>query len=170
MIEFKEKKELQLIVFALGKEEYTVPIESVQEIIMPQKTTYLPKAPSFIEGVINLRGHVIPIIDGRKRFGLSVNEDSLESRIIVLELEKHTVGLIVDAVSEVVYLKTDSIEPAPIDMGDNNFILGIGKVKERLLILLDPYNFLEVHETESIQKSIESAKCLVESSKELQTT
>lgn len=168
MTEIKERKELQLIVFALGSEEYTVPIESVQEIIMPQKTTHLPKAPAFIEGVINLRGRVIPVIDGRKRFELLINENSPDTRIIVLELEKHTIGLVVDAVSEVVHLKTDNIEPPPLEMGENNFIHGIGKIKDRLLILLDPYNFLDVHETESIQKSIQTAKNILETKDKLQ--
>ena len=156
-----DKEELQLIVFGLGAEEYTVPIESVQEIIMPQKTTHMPKAPSFIEGVINLRGHVIPIIDGRKRFEISVNENTSETRIIVLELEDHTVGLVVDSVSEVIHLKTINIEPPPVETGENNFILGVGKHKDRLLILLDPANFLNLHETESIQKTLQIAKNIV---------
>jgi len=162
MIDIKTKTELQLIVFSLGKEEYTVPIESVQEIIMPQKATHIPKSPAFIEGVINLRGHVIPIIDGRKRFELPVNSDTNETRIIVLELEKHTIGLVVDSVSEVVHLKTENIEPAPMESKDCNFILGVGKYKDRLLILIDPYNFLDVQETESMQKSIQTAKNILE--------
>lgn len=156
-----DKDELQLIVFSLGAEDYTVPIEVVQEIIMPQKTTHIPKSPPFIEGVINLRGHVIPIIDGRKRFELSVSDETDDTRIIVLDLDDHTIGLIVDSVTEVVHLQTSGIEPPPVEMGDNNFILGVGKYKDRLLILLDPKNFLDLHETESIQKTLQVANNIV---------
>ena len=144
--------EIQLIAFKLGNEEYTVPIETVQEIIMPQKTTHMPKAPAFLEGVINLRGHVIPIIDGRKRFDIPPT-NSEETRIIILELEDHTLGLIVDAVSEVVYLQTSLIEAPPIEIDqDNEFILGVGKFKDRLLILLEPTKFLSHNEIKTIQK------------------
>jgi purine-binding chemotaxis protein CheW len=152
-----DKEELQLIAFKLGNEEYTVPIEAVQEIIMPQTPTHLPKTPKFMEGVINLRGHIIPVIDARKRFEM-IAEISADTRIIIIELEDHTIGLVVDAVSEVVHIKSDNIEPPPMEMGDNDFILGVGKLKDRLLILLDPSNFLNVHETESMQKSIQVAK------------
>jgi len=164
-----EKDELQLVVFRLGTEEYTVPIESVQEIIMPQKTTHIPKAPGFIEGIINLRGRVIPIIDGRKRFELPV-DDSTETRIIVLELENHTIGLVVDAVSEVVHLKTADIEPSPLENGENSFIQGVGKYKDRLLILLDPVNFLDYSETQSIKNIVNTAKSLMSNIAEEETT
>jgi purine-binding chemotaxis protein CheW len=162
MAELKfEKEELQLIVFKLGSEEYTVPIEVVQEIIMPQKATHIPKAASFIEGVINLRGNVIPVIDGRKKFEISNLETSAETRIIVLELESHTVGLIVDSVSEVVHLKTASIEPPPLEFGDgSDFIIGVGKLKDRLLILLDPNKFLSGTETQSLTSTVKMAKSL----------
>jgi purine-binding chemotaxis protein CheW len=168
MTELKfDKEELQLIAFSLGSEEYTVPIESVQEIIMPQKTTHIPKSPPFIEGVINLRGHIIPILDGRKRFELPISENTAETRIIVLELENHTMGLIVDAVSEVVHLKTANIEPPPIETGENSFVLGVGKFKDRLLILLDPINFLDMKESESIQSTLQVAKNIVKTSEAL---
>src|SRR3989339_902212 len=102
MIErFKDLKEVQMIVFQLGNEEYAVPITSVQEIIMPLIPTKIPKSPSFVEGVINLRGHIIPIIDGRKKFQLNTETQSKESRIMVLDIEHEVIGLIVDAVCEV---------------------------------------------------------------------
>ena len=160
----KDKEELQLIAFKLGNEEYTVPIESVQEIIMPQVTTHIPKSPSFMEGVINLRGHVIPVIDGRKKFELPISDNTLETRIIVLDLEHHTVGLIVDSVSEVVHLQASNIEPPPIDTENNNFILGVGKYKDRLLILLDPMNFLDVHETTSLQNIVNTTNTIIKTS------
>ncbi|MFA6989730.1 MAG: chemotaxis protein CheW [Candidatus Gastranaerophilaceae bacterium] len=160
--------ELQMVVFKLEDEEYSVPISLVQEIIMPQKTTHLPKSPVFIEGVINLRGHIIPIIDGRKRFNLKISEQSNDTRIIVIELENHAIGLIVDSVSEVVNLKSENIEPTPIDTEENSFIQGIGKYKNRLLILLDLTNFLNIHEAESLQNTVQIAKNIFDIKKQME--
>src|ERR1035437_10267191 len=129
--------EIQLVAFKLAKEEYTIPIESVQEIIMPQTSTHIPKTPEFIEGVINLRGHIIPVIDGRKRFNLTITKNNPSERIIVIEIENHKIGLIVDSISEVVHLKKVDIEPSPINIKGNEFITGVGKIDDRLLILLD---------------------------------
>jgi purine-binding chemotaxis protein CheW len=153
-----ESDELQLIAFKLGNEEYTVPIERVQEIIMPQQTTHMPKSPQFVEGIINLRGHIIPIIDGRKRFDIKVTENNADTRVIVLELEDHTVGLIVDSVSEVVHLKKNNIEPTPVENEENSFIVGVGKHQERLLLLLDASKILDIKETEHIKQTLEMAK------------
>jgi len=151
--EYINQKEVQLIIFRLGAEEYTVPIESVQEIIMPMNTTHIPNTPAFLEGVINLRDHIIPVIDGRKRFDLPVNNNLTDTRIIVLDLENHTVGLVVDAVSEVIHMNTDSIEPPPVDIGeDNDFLQGVGKHEDRLLILINPQKFLSCSETHNLSK------------------
>lgn len=152
-------EELQLVAFMLGEEEYTVPIMSVQEIIMPQKTTHLPKIPDFIEGVINLRGHIIPIIDGRKKLGINSENDPADKRTIILELETHTIGLIVDSVSEVLHLNTENIDSTHIDMGnETEVITGIGKYKDRLLILLDPEKLLSSMEVENIHKTLQAVK------------
>lgn len=160
-------EEIQIIAFNLGEEEYTVPITCVQEIIMPQKTTHIPKSPAFVEGVINLRGKIIPILDGRTRFGIksaSINKN--DSRIIVLELETHTVGLIVDSVSEVIHIKASDIEPTPIETEDENkFIMGIGKVKNRLLIMLDPSKLLSTTEVQSISSLTQIAKNITDTMK-----
>ena len=146
-----EQEELQVIAFKLGKEEYAVAITSVQEIIMSQEKTKIPKSPEFVEGVINLRGSIIPVIDGRKRFGLELAKETAETRIMVLELEKNTVGLTVDAVSEVIHMQTKDVQSSPVNSDQSqDFILGIGKFKDRLIILLDPDNFLDLHEIESI--------------------
>lgn len=109
-----EKDDHLLIVFKLGDEEYAIPITCIQEIIMPQTPTKLPKSPSFLEGVINLRGHIIPVFDGKKRFQLeSDNQNDYEARTMILETEDEVIGLVVDSVSEVVHLRSDDIEPPP---------------------------------------------------------
>ena len=160
--EFTDQKEIQLIIFQMGKEEYAVPITNVQEIIMVQPTTKIPRTPSFVEGVINLRGRIIPVIDGRKKFSLDVKNDhnSNDSRIMVLDVEQEIIGLIVDAVSEVIHLKTDDIVPPPVDMEeDTDFLWGIGKLKDKLLILINPTKFLshnEVKDLKNLSKFAES--------------
>ena len=156
-----EQEELQAIAFRLGKEEYAVSITSVQEIIMPQEKTKIPRSPEFVEGVINLRGSIIPVIDGRKLFGLELTKETQETRIMVLELEKNTVGLTVDSVSEVIHLQTKDIQDSPVNSDESrDFILGIGKFQNRLIILLDPDNFLDLHEVESIANFAQVAENL----------
>lgn len=143
------QEDIQMIIFQLGAEEYAVPITSVQEIIMVQQGTRIPHAPSFVEGVINLRGHIIPVIDGRKKFKLDnhSNNRTSDTRIMVLEIDEEMMGLIVDSVSEVIHLSAKDIEPPPIEMdSENNFLWGVGKYNDRLLILLDPKKFLTLEE------------------------
>jgi len=158
-----EEQELQVIAFKLGKEEYAVAITSVQEIIMPQIKTKIPRSPEFVEGVINLRGNIIPVIDGRKRFGIELTDETPETRIMVLELESNTVGLTVDSVLEVIHMQTKDIQTSPVNADKSqDFILGIGKFKERLIILLDPDNFLDLHEIDSITNLAKTAENLKE--------
>lgn len=131
--------EEQLVTFSLGSEEFGVDIMCVQEIIRIPPITRVPKAPSYVEGVINLRGNVIPVVSLRTRFGMEpVEEDDL-SRIIVLQVQNKVFGIRVDAVTEVLRLDEDSIEPPPpVSLGvDASFIRGVGKIGERLLILLN---------------------------------
>ena len=130
---------LQLVSFNLGDEEYGVDILRVQEINRMVHITRVPKAPEFVEGVINLRGKVIPIVDLRKRFGLSVKPHDKNTRIIVVDIDGRTVGLIVDGVSEVLRFSMDTIEPPPpmVTGVDAEYIWGVGKLEDRLLILLD---------------------------------
>lgn len=152
--EFKDIKELQMMAFKMGNENYALPLTCVQEIIMPQKPTSIPKAPDWIEGVLNLRGHIIPIVDGNKKFSL-VDEFSnkADKRIIVLDIEPETLGLIVDEVSEVVHLQTEDIEPIPVELCSNaDFLSGIAKCQNRLLILINPKKFLSQEETKDIKK------------------
>jgi len=131
-------QELQLVIFRLAREEYGLPITKVQEINRLVPITKLPQTPSFMEGVINLRGRVIPVIDLRKRFQLSTAEHSDDTRIIIVEVKGQTVGVIVDAVTEVVRLSAANIEPPPpAFILDAQYIEGVGKMDDRLLILLD---------------------------------
>lgn len=129
---------LQLVTFKLGAEEYGIDILKVQEINRMTEITTMPKAPFSVEGVINLRGKVIPVVNLRKRFGLDIKEVDAQSRIIVVDIGS-TVGLIVDSVSEVLRISSDTIEPPPPITGSigSEYILGIGKLEDRLVILLD---------------------------------
>lgn len=131
--------EKQLILFILGKGNYGIPIENVNEIKKIEDITVVPKAPKFIEGVINLRGNVIPVIDLRKRFGMDKYEFSKRTKIIIVEVAKRQFGLIVDAVAEVVTLTKEQIEQSlPTVSGlKAEFINGIGKMNEKLIIILE---------------------------------
>ncbi len=131
--------EEQLVTFSLGSEEFGVDIMCVQEIIRIPAITRVPKAPTYVEGVINLRGNVIPVISLRTRFGIDRVEETDLSRIIVLQVKTKVFGIRVDAVTEVLRLDSESIEPPPpIALGmDSQFIRGVGKIEERLLILLE---------------------------------
>jgi len=131
--------ERQLVVFQLGAELYGVEISRVHEIIRLQAVTRVPRTPTFVEVVINLRGKVIPVVDLRRRFGLPAAEHTRASRIVVVEIGDQVVGIIVDGVSEVLRVTSGTIEPpSPVVAGvDSEYIHGIAKLPERLVILLD---------------------------------
>lgn len=153
--------EFQIIIFTLGQEEYGLPINAIQEIIMPQALTKIPRTPEFVEGVINLRGHIIPIIDAKRKFNISATVAGIDKRIIVIEHTNHTVGLIVDSVSEVVQIKSVDIEAAPVEIEDEtDFISGIVKLKERLVILLDNENLFSSHQSQSLQSISKAAEAI----------
>lgn len=130
---------LQLVSFVVGAEEFAVPILSVQEINRMLPITRVPQSPEFVEGVINLRGRIIPVIDLRKRFGLSTTDHSSASRIIVVEVEGRVIGFVVDRVHEVLRIERSIVEPAPgmVTSIDSEYIEGIAKLEDRLLILID---------------------------------
>ena len=129
---------LQLVSFVVGNEEFAVPILAVQEINRMMQITAVPQSPPFVEGVINLRGKIIPVIDLRKRFGLAVAEDTSDARIIVVEVAQRVIGFTVDRVNEVLRIAADIVDPAPqMVVGvDSEYIQGVGKLEDRLLILL----------------------------------
>lgn len=133
------ESEEQLVVFELANEVYGVDIGRVQEIIRMTTITRLPRAPEFVEGVINLRGKVIPVVDLKKRFGLRDSEEGRSSRIVVVDVGQQTLGMVVDGVSEVLRVTKGAIEPPSpvVTTIESDYIRGIAKLEGRLIILLD---------------------------------
>ncbi len=130
---------LQLVTFSIGEEEFGVNILKVQEIIRTMEITKVPRSPDFVEGVINLRGKVIPIIALRRRFGLAPRPEDKDTRIIVIEINSIIVGFVVDAVSEVLRIPASTVgPPPPVVAGvESDYISGVGQLADRLLIMLD---------------------------------
>lgn len=132
-------KDLQLVGFRIGKETFGVPIGLVHEIVRVPEITAVPDAPEYVEGVINLRGKIISVIDLRKRFGEKKIERNRKNRILVAEIERKMVGLIVDAASEVLRVSQNEIEDPPdvLDEAEVKYVTGVGKLNGRLVILVD---------------------------------
>jgi purine-binding chemotaxis protein CheW len=129
---------LQLVSFHLGGEEFGLDILRVQEIIRIQPLTRVPNSPDFIAGVMNLRGRIIPVVALRRRFGLEQIAADKQTRIVVVETNGAVLGFIVDAVSEVLRIPADTIEPPPgVGKAERQYVSGVGKIEDRLLILLD---------------------------------
>ena len=143
---------LQLVTFLIGNEEFGVEILKVQEINKMMQVTKIPNSPSFVEGVINLRGKVIPIINLRNKLRLSPKEHDKNTRIIVMEIQGKTVGFIVDAVSEVLRIPRSITEPPPPMIGgvSSEYIVSVGKLEDRLLILLDVDRILSNEEKSAL--------------------
>lgn len=128
----------QIVSFLLGEEEFGLDIMKVQEIILVGEITKMPQVPEYVRGMINLRGHVIPVVDLRMRFKQPVREKAEEQRIIVVNIGTRTIGIVVDAVNEVLRMTPDQIEPPPSGIGDvQRFITGLLKIDKKLVILLD---------------------------------
>ncbi len=148
----KEITEGKFLTFICGDEVYGIEILRVREIIKLMDITTVPQTPDYMKGVINLRGKVIPVIDLRLKFSMPEEEHTKETCIIVTEVNKTSIGIIVDSVSEVLDIKSEEIEDAP-HLGqdiDTNFILGLGKTKERIVILLDIEQVLSSEELETV--------------------
>lgn len=147
-------KEYKVVVFRLGEEEYGVDILQVKTIERMMKITRVPKAPSFVEGVVNLRGEIIPIIDLRKRFDLPAREVSENTHIIVVKIEDLVVGMIVDGVTEVMSISQEAIELPPAIIGGINaaYLKGVAKVDNRLIILLNLDRILNIEEISQLEK------------------
>ncbi len=150
------------LTFRLADEEYGLQILKVQEIIGMLTVTRVPQTPDFIRGVINLRGKVIPVVELRVKFDLETCADDETTCIIVVQVEREedtlTMGILVDAVSEVVDIATDQLEPPP-DFGtavDTAFILGMGKVHEKVVMLLDIDRVLSAEEIKALTRSVKA--------------
>jgi len=156
----QKPKEFQLVVFTIGDEEFGVDISQVREIVRLVQITYLPKAPVFIEGVVNLRGQVLAVIDLSKRLGVSSKQRGETTRIIVVEVGENTVGMIVDSVSEVLRLSSENVEDVPslVDTEvPEHYIKGVGKLQDRLLVLLDLNKILTPEEFQHVERHLKSS-------------
>lgn len=146
----------QFVNFRLRDEEYGVDIGSVREITRVVDISHIPESPSFIEGVTNLRGQIIPVVDLAKQFGLAPQEKLPESaRIVVTEVKGQTVGMIVDEVPEVLKIPEENIEPTPELIQTKirkDYIKGVGKLENRIIVLLDLEKVLAPHELEEVAK------------------
>src|SRR5881628_1688885 len=147
------EKDLQVVGFRIGNETYGVRIASVLEIVRVPEITAVPSAPDLIEGVINLRGKIIPVMDLRKRFG----QTDKKNRILVVELENKLIGLIVNAASEVLKIPPSEIEASGsvFAEGDSGYVTGVGKLKGRLIILLDISKLLHRPEYKRLEEAAE---------------
>lgn len=153
-------KDLQIVGLRVGRETYGIPISLVREIVRVPEITVVPNAQQHVEGVINLRGKIISVVDLRKRFGESNTENNKKNRIVVVELENRTVGLIVNAASEVLKIPPADVEPpSSVFMnGEVDYVTGVGKLNNRLVILLDLNKLLsgsELHHRHELGSPVE---------------
>ncbi|MBI3600520.1 MAG: chemotaxis protein CheW [Nitrospinae bacterium] len=133
------EKTVQMVGFKLDREFYGIDIIQVQEIIRMHEITMVPRTPDFVKGVVNLRGKVVPIISLRERFGIKEIEPTKETRIVIVKIDVGVMGFIVDAVSEVIRIPERLIEPPPATATniETEYIKGVGKLEDKLLIVLD---------------------------------
>jgi purine-binding chemotaxis protein CheW len=146
--------EIKIIVFRIREEEYGVEVNQVRSIERIQKITRIPRTASFVKGVINLRGVVTPIINLRSRFDLEEEEATESTRIIIVALDDMEVGLIVDAANDVIDVPVDAIEPPPEVVGgiEADYLRGVAKLDQRLLILLNLDKVLNADELKKVKK------------------
>src|SRR6201993_4609054 len=151
------EKELQVVGFRIGDETFGVKIGSVREIVRVPEITSVPNAPDTIEGVINLRGKIIPVMDLRKRFGHSEIQSDKKNRILVVELENKLLGLIVNSASEVLKIPPSEIEaPGTVFAeGESGYVTGVGKLKGRLIFFLDISKLLQRPEYKPLEEVAE---------------
>lgn len=138
-------KELQIVGFRIGRETFGLPISLVHEIVRTPEITNVPHAPEYVEGVMNLRGRIVPVIDLRRRFGGAAIENNRKNRVLVVDVESKAVGLIVESASEVLKISDAQIEPPPNVLTDaaTGYVTGVAKHQGRLIILVDLKRILQ---------------------------
>ncbi len=144
----------EFLTFTLGKEEYGIPILNVQEIRGYEAVTALANLPEFIKGMVNLRGIIVPIVDMRIKFNLDHADYTELTVVIILNVANRVIGMVVDGVSDVITLKNDQIKPAP-EFGsaiDTKYVMGLGTVDERMLILVDIEKLMTSQDMELVEK------------------
>jgi purine-binding chemotaxis protein CheW len=151
--------ELHIVGFRVGAETFGVPITYVHEIVRVPEITSVPDSPEFVEGVINLRGKIVSVVDLRKRFGETQVDPSKKNRVIVVESDGKLVGLIVDTASEVLRIPNADIEPPPsiLQNSESSYVTGVGKFQNRLIILVDLKRVLQRGE---LRKSADVAEAI----------
>jgi purine-binding chemotaxis protein CheW len=151
-------EQLQLVGFQLGQEEFALDILRVQEIIRTQQLTRVPNLPDYIDGVINLRGKVIPVIKLRRRLGLESSTTDKNTRIVVVDVHGQVLGFVVDAVSQVIRMSSEVVEPTPrLGRVERDYVSGVGKIDDRLLLLLDLDKLMDQDEAEQAEAAAEAA-------------
>ena len=150
---------VQLVGFRLAEEEYAVEITKVQEIILPGEITRVPRTPDYIKGLVNLRSEVIPVVDLRCRFGLPAQEPTEETRIMVINVHGKTMGMIVDAVTEVLRVPQGQVisPPPAVVTSDREYLTGLVHLDDRLLILLDIEQVLGDVEEDATAETVAAA-------------
>jgi purine-binding chemotaxis protein CheW len=152
-------KDLHLVGFRIGRETFGVPISLVHEIVRVPEITSVPDSADFIEGVINLRGKIISVVDLRKRFQEKEITSNKKNRILVVEVDGKNVGLIVDAASEVLKMPHSDIDTPPVsDEASLNYVTGVGKLKDRLIILIDLNKILQKGELRRLSETAEGQR------------
>jgi purine-binding chemotaxis protein CheW len=150
--------DLHIVGFRVGPETFGVPITCVHEIVRVPEITNVPDSPEYVEGVINLRGKIVSVVDLRKRLGAQLTARDKKNRVIVVESDGKLVGLIVDAASEVMKIPHAEIEPPPrvLAEDDHSYVTGVGKMKDRLVILVDLQRVLQRGELRKVTEVAES--------------
>jgi purine-binding chemotaxis protein CheW len=150
-------RELHIVGFRIGRETFGVPIALVHEIVRVPEITAVPDSPGYVEGVINLRGKIVSVLDLRKRFGERQIVNTKKNRILVSEVSGKMVGLIVDSASEVIKLPESDVQAAPsvFEDGELNYVTGVGKLQGRLIILVDLSKILQKGELRRVGENTE---------------
>jgi len=153
--EILEGERAQYVIFHLGGSEFGVEIAQVLRIIRSMKITRVPRAPRFLEGVVNVHREMVPVVDLKKRFELPWQEYGGKARILVVEVEGQTVGMMVDSVTEITWIPTSTIEPPPEMVAEINgvYLTGLGRLDDRLIIILDLSRVLTIEEVEELAVS-----------------